>query len=265
MSTLVAFFERLPLPIGAVVVVGGFVILSVLFARWSRRFAPADMLAQHNELTGFTFAVVGVIYAVLLGFIAIGVWERFSAAEEVTFREASNLATVYRDAASLPEGVSIRRDLRAYAHDVIDRGWRSMQYGNVSDATESEADGIAREVNGLTPHGARETNLHAQMIDAMAASLAARDERLTEDATGLNGVMWTTVIAGGFITVAFTYLFGFKESSMQAAMVGTLALLIGLVIFLTMTLDYPFRGTVHVGPDAFERAVKTFDTIDAQR
>ena len=265
MTGLVAFFESLPLPIGAAIVIGGFVILSVLLARISRRFAPTDMLRDHNDLTGFIFAVVGVIYAVVLGFIAIGVWERFTSAEAATYREASNLATVYRDAEFLPQSRIIRNELRSYTHDVIVVGWPAMQRGRASDDTEAQAERLAREVNTADPRGARETNLHQQMISAMAASLAARDERLTEDATGLNGVMWTIVVLGGFITVGFTYLFGFKQSSMQTAMVGTLAFLIGLVIFLTMSLDYPFRGSIHVGPEAFERALTTFDTIDAMR
>jgi hypothetical protein len=74
--------------------------------------------------------------------------------------------------------------------------------------------------------------------------------------------MWTVVILGGFITVAFSYMFAFKHSAMQTAMIGTLALQIGLVIFLTMTLDYPFRGAISVSPEAFERAIVTYDTID---
>jgi hypothetical protein len=74
--------------------------------------------------------------------------------------------------------------------------------------------------------------------------------------------MWFVVLAGGFITIAFTYLFGFRQTVMQTAMIGTLALLVGLVIFLTMSLDYPFRGAIRVGPEAFERALTVFDQID---
>lgn len=264
MSALVAFFERLPLFAGAVLVIGGFAAISIALGRLTRRFAPSEILSQHNELTGFIFAVVGVIYAVVLGFIAIGVWERFGGAQDETYREATNLAVVYRDADSLAEGDPIKRDVRTYTRDVIERGWPAMQLGGVNDGTEMEAERIVRDINAIVPRDRRESNLQAGMMAAAAASLTARDERLTEDATGLNGVMWTTVAIGGFITVGFTYLFGFRESAMQSAMVGTLALLIGLVIFLTMSLDYPFRGAVHVGPEAFERALTTFNTIDAR-
>jgi hypothetical protein len=101
------------------------------------------------------------------------------------------------------------------------------------------------------------------MLERTSEAALDRDARLTEDSTGLNGVMWFVVLSGGFITIAFTYLFGFRQTAMQTAMIGTLALLIGLVIFLTMSLDYPFRGGIRVGPEAFVRALTVFDQIDA--
>ena len=76
--------------------------------------------------------------------------------------------------------------------------------------------------------------------------------------------MWTVVFIGGFLTVAFSYLFGFARSVMQTIMIGTLALLIGLVLFLTMSLEILVPRAIHVGPDAFERALApTFNQIDA--
>lgn len=262
MTSFVAFFEGLPLPLAAVGVVGGFTIISVALARVVHRFVARDILREHNDLTGFTFAVVGVIYAVLLGFIAIGVWERFSAAEEHTFTEAQALVTVYRDAGAFAESAPIRKDVRAYTRDIVEKAWPAMRSATDSAVNDVEAECVARRIGALRPKDARESNLHSQMLAAIDVSFAAREQRLTENATGLNGIMWTIVILGGFITVAFTYLFEFKASAMQTAMIGTLALLIGLVIFLTMSLDFPFRGNVSVRPEAFERALVTYDVID---
>lgn len=262
MTSFVAFFESLPLPLAAVSVVGGFVIVSVALARLVHRFGPREMMREHNELTGFTFAVVGVIYAVLLGFIAIGVWERFTSAEENTFVEASGLMAAYRDASAFPEAARIRSDLRAYTRNIVVRVWPAMHEAQERTLNDSRAELLAKEIAEVRPRDERESSLQQHMIASIASSYAAREQRLTEDATGLNGVMWTVVIIGGFITVAFTYLFAFKDSMMQTAMIGTLALLIGLVIFLTMSLDYPFRGAISVSPEAFERALVTYDTID---
>ncbi|HET9029364.1 MAG TPA: DUF4239 domain-containing protein [Candidatus Aquilonibacter sp.] len=265
MSPLVAFFDSLPVTLEALIVIGGFVFISVGVARLVERLVPRDLLREHNDLTGFTFAVVGVIYAVLLGFVAIGVWERYSAAESNTYVEAAALTSVYRDAAEFPGSARLRSDIRAYTQDVITRAWPEMHRGIESSTNDVEAERIARDVANLTPRDMRESDLHQHMIASMAATLAARDQRLSEGATGLNGVMWGIVVVGGFITVAFTYLFGFKNSKMQMAMIGTLALLIGLELFLTMSLDYPFQGTIAVAPDAFHRALHAFDAIDRVR
>ena len=262
-DAMIGWFENLPLIPAAVVVIGGFVALAIVFSRLAGRFIPVELLREHNELTGFIFAVVGVVYAVILGFVAVGVWERFVAAEDRTYDEASNLIAIYRDAGEFGNGARIRREARAYIENIVHLGWPVLEYGKGSLETTGGAETLARDVEHTQPRDAREEALYPTMIAALDEAMLDRDARVAEDANGLNGIMWVVVYAGGIITVAFTFLFGFRQTAMQTAMVGTLALLIGLVIFLMLSLDYPFRGTIRVGPEAFEHAAHLFDRIDA--
>ena len=259
---VIGWFEDIPLIPAALLVIGGFVLLSLLFARIVRALVPNDLLREHNELAGFIFAVIGVIYAVVLGFVAVGVWERYVVAEDRTYDEASSITAVYRDAGSFSNGVLLRRDVRSYVRYSVEVGWPAMEQGKDLPDTMS-AEHLSRDVHQTPVHDMRESEVFAHMLEQSSEALRNRDARVTEDASGLNAVMWTVVFIGGFLTVAFSYLFGFARSVMQTIMIGTLALLIGLVLFLTMSLDYPFRGAIHVGPDAFERALATFNQIDA--
>ncbi|MGC2129376.1 MAG: hypothetical protein WA629_04675 [Candidatus Aquilonibacter sp.] len=259
---MIAWFESLPLIPGAIVVVGGFVIISILLARLAAHVARPELLMAHNELTGFVFAVVGVIYALVLGFVMVGVWERFEAAEARTFDESSSLTAVYRDAGSFANATLLRSDVRTYVEAIIHDGWPDMQAGRHSFPTAISAEVLAREVERTRLRDGREAALYPLMASALNEALLDRDARLALDTHGLYGIMWWTVFVGGFVTIAFTYLFGFRRTVMQTAMVGTLAFLIGLVIFLTMSLDYPFRGAVYVAPEAFERALHVFGHID---
>jgi hypothetical protein len=259
---VIGWFENLAAVPGAILVIGGFIVLSLAFARVVGRLFRAEMLRDHNDLTGFVFAVVGVVYAVVLGFVAVGVWERFEAAEDRTYDEASSLAAIYRDAGSFSNGARLRADVRSYADHAIHVGWPALARGETPPETPI-AEKLARDVHGTPVSGERQAAIFSHMLERSSEAALDRDARLTEDSTGLNGVMWCVVLAGGFITIAFTYLFGFRQTTMQTTMIGTLALLIGLVIFLTMSLDYPFRGAIRVGPDAFERALTVFDQIDA--
>ncbi len=259
---VIGWFEDLALGPAAVLVIGGFVLLSLLFAGIVRVLVPKELLREHNELAGFIFAVVGVIYAVLLGFVAVNVWERFVVAEDRTYDEASSITAVYRDAGSFENWAQLRQDLRSYVHHTIDVGWPALETGKPLPDTPS-AEALSRDVHHTPVHDMRESQVFAHMLERTSEALRDRDARVTEDSTGLNAVMWVVVFAGGFITISFSYLFGFQRTVMQAVMIGILALLIGLVLFLTMSLDYPFRGAVRVGPDAFERALTNFDQIDA--
>ena len=61
-----------------------------------RRFFGLDRLEHNNEVAGFKFAVLGVIYAVLLGFAVIVVWENFRDGEAAVVGEDSAPSTVFR-------------------------------------------------------------------------------------------------------------------------------------------------------------------------
>jgi hypothetical protein len=104
-------------------------------------------------------------------------------------------------------------------------------------------------------------NIHAQMLTAADTALLDRDARLTVDSKGINGVIWWVLLIGAVVTIGFTYLFGFQRTIMQAVMVGSLSFLIGLVIFLTIALDYPYRGGITVQPAAFRAALDNFEVI----
>jgi hypothetical protein len=51
--------------------------------------------------------------------------------------------------------------------------------------------------------------------------------------------------------VGYTYLFGARSFGIHMAITGLIAATISLVFVLIITLDYPFRGEVSVGSDAF--------------
>jgi len=53
-----------------------------------RRQVALERLTVNNEVAGFKFATIGVLYAVLLAFVVVVVWERFNDAEHAVAREA---------------------------------------------------------------------------------------------------------------------------------------------------------------------------------
>jgi hypothetical protein len=248
---VIAWLESLQTLAAGVLIVGGFVVSTLAAGYLVARFTPDDVRLAHNDRAGFILAVIGVVYAVLLAFVAIGTWERFNQAEARSYEEAEALATVYRDAESFPNPEPLRAMLRAYAHSVIDVEWPRMRRGERAAGSNALLESADRYVRHLPVGSVGAQDVHAEMLSAMNTALADRETRLTIDFIGINSIMWVVLVAGAYITVAFTYLFSFERKVMQQLMIGGLSLTIGLVLFLVVGLDYPFRGSIAVGPDAF--------------
>ena len=70
-------------------VVGLGTLLAMLGPALVRRHVDVKRLAANNEIAGFKFATIGVLYAVLLAFAIIVVWGKFSDAEVDVVQEAA--------------------------------------------------------------------------------------------------------------------------------------------------------------------------------
>ena len=121
----------LPLWISAPIIVGGGTLLAMLGPTLVRRYVALDRLTINNEIAGFKFATVGVLYAVLLAFVIIVVWEKFSDAEANVVREAGAAENLYRLSQGLGDydGPDLRKAIATYVKAAIADDWPAMDKG----------------------------------------------------------------------------------------------------------------------------------------
>lgn len=261
---MVAWLESLPLAWTAVVVIGGFMLYAGVLIALQQRLYPSENFLDHLHAAGFIHAIIGIIYAVVLGFVAVGVWERFDSAEALTFDETGHWQVVYQDASALPIGSDVRKDIREYMEDVTKREWPRMNSSQDSrdPQTAMLADRLHENVATYAPKNQRESNAQQDMLANLGSALIDRNARTVAYDSGVHSAVWFVIFVGGLLTIAFSLFFGFKRRWLQYAMVCSMAGAIGLAVFMTLALDYPFRGDVSVQPEAFESTVVNFDTID---
>jgi Na+/melibiose symporter-like transporter len=212
-----------------------------------RRQVDLARLTTNNEIAGFKFATVGVIYAVLLAFAVIAVWEKFSEAEEMVTKEAGAAATLYRLAAgSEPEAAGAKAALNNYLRLAIDRDWPAM-------AKEKESRDVTRALDGLYAAILRLPETEVRKSAALAEMLKQLDE-MTESrrtrlhlATGIVPTMlWVVLCCGAVMTIGFTFFFGTKNLGAQITMTGILAVIVFMGLLVIVSFDHPFTGPVHV-------------------
>jgi TRAP-type C4-dicarboxylate transport system permease small subunit len=77
-----------------VLVIGAVCLVALAGLELVQRLVPAPSRQRHNDVAGFIYAALGVIYAVLIALVVIAVWEEYDAASETVEQEANALAEI---------------------------------------------------------------------------------------------------------------------------------------------------------------------------
>jgi Protein of unknown function (DUF4239) len=225
-------------------------LLAMIAQLLIRRWVGVETLAKNNEIAGFKFATVGVIYAVLLAFSVIVVWEKFNDAQTSVAEEAGATAALFRYAEGKePEAIAVRAALVNYLKIAIDEEWPAM-------SLESEAHGVTQALNQLFG-GAGAQSVGDERYGGHDGGLPAdrqRDRGPTDQAPSATGlvpdVIWIALFMGALLTVGFTLFFGSENLLAQVSMTGVLSLLVTLGLVVIISVDHPFTGPVYIHPDA---------------
>ena len=253
-----------------VLVVGGVCLASLIGFELVHRLVPAVSRQRSNEVAGFIYAALGMIYAVLLALVVIAVWQEFQAADETVEQEANATAEIAWLAHRLPEpqGTHIQELCRSYAEEVVHKEWPLMERGEAPPMTQTRGtptgwtiiDAIRASLQDFDPHTKADEQLYAKGLDQIEELADARRMRLVAAEEGVPGVLWSVLIFGGIAAVSFTYLFGLESTWAHRLMVVTLAAIIGLVLFTVGAMEYPFSGGARIGTGAFDLILERFDT-----
>jgi hypothetical protein len=235
------------------ILVGGAAALACLGLVACHRLVHVEVRRAHNDLAGFSIAIISVVYAVLLAFIAVATWESFAAAETVVQAEAGYIGNLYRDTRGFPEqlGAQMREALAHYAEAVITTEWPMQQQGQLPSAGWKPLYKLHAQLVAFQPATRGEAVIEAEFLRTLNELYKAREARLTAVAGHIPGVIWWIIAIGGALTTAFTYLFGFESFRLHLTMTGAVAASLALVVVLIVALDWPFRGEVSVSPEAY--------------
>jgi len=236
----------------------GIVALSIIGMFIVRRSISISTLESHHEVAGFIYAIVGGVYAVLIAFVVLVVWEQFNSAEERNIHEASCVSTIYRTSRSFDNESKekIKELLRNYCESMIKYEFPAMIDMKTSDENKKAYLEIWEYLVKFTPKSDMEKLWYPKVQDILTSLQDARRLRQNSINFGIPPFMWIIIIVGAIITISFTYLFGTKKVMPQAIMVVMLSLMISLVLLLISALENPFSGIIRVDAEPFESVLK---------
>ena len=208
-------------------------------------------LRSNNEVAGFKFAVIGVLYAVLLAFVVIIAWERFHDAERALAAEAGSAATLYRLAGGLDEtsAAAFRANLSAYLNSVLNDDWPAMVRGRSSGVTTRVLSDLYDQVIRYPSVDLHASTLQADLLSQLDQMTRARRERLVMAEGTVPKVLWFVLFLGAALTISFTFFFGTENLIAQSLMTGILAAVILSAVLVIIALDRPYTGAITVSKD----------------
>src|SRR5262249_38523171 len=265
-ARMLSFLSDLSLTWLGVTVVASGIALALGGLLVARRILPHERLSPHHAMTGPEFQVVGKIYAVLLAFVVITVWQHHNGITDTVEDEASNLLELGRDAQQYPEAVArpLLDALRAYAEAVVDDEWDAMRRGGESPRAH-EADpapwGLSRAppLRGLPALGPPAPTPRAE--DHPPAPPAARPATGAPAGRRPPAVLWVTRLAGAVLTVGFSSFFGVSNLRLHLLATATFPGTIALFSFVIVVPETPFTRAGAVSPEPFQRVLRLMQDV----
>jgi hypothetical protein len=254
------FLTVFPLWLSGILLVGLPVLIAMSGPVLIRRRVSLERLSSNNEVAGFKFATVGVLYAVLLAFAVIVVWEKFGDAERNVADEAGAAATIYRlsEGFEAETGALLRGALDVYLSSAIAEDWPAMERGEISRSTTQALNALYRVLLVFDPTDQRGAVLLAETLRQLDLLTQARRARLVAAIGIVPGVVWLVLLGGAAITVGFTFFFATENLRAQTVMTGALTALIFSGLLIIVAIEHPFAGTVKVTPEALSSVLHDF-------
>lgn len=262
--TMFDFLFDLPLAVS-----GPLIILALgLFALGGLALVRRQVLprlrikTEDSEFTGALVQAIMVFYGLAVALIAVSVWQTYADVAKLVSQEASAIAGVYRDTMAYPEPLrsELQKSLADYVDYVIHRAWPAQARGEVPLGGVAMMNRFQTALTSFEPATDGQRILHGETLRAYNHLIEARRLRLDAVQTKLPDVLWLVVFAGALISLSGSFLFKVEDARLHGILVALLALFIGLVIFMTLALDRPFRGDLGIRADSYQLLVDQFMT-----
>ncbi len=250
------FLFDLPLPVAATLIVAALCLFAIVGLGLARRFVLARLhiRIEDSEFSAAMLQAVMVFYGLAVALIAVSVWQTYDHVSDIVSEEATALNMLYRDVTSYPQPYrgQLQESLRDYVQEVIHVSWPKQRRGQVPTGGIERMTRFQSILTGYEPESEGQKIMHAEALHAYNSVIRARRLRLDAVGTHLPGVMWFVIVAGALISLAASFFFKVDDPRLHQIQTVLLATFMGLLIFLILSLDQPFRGDLGIRPDPYQ-------------
>ena len=246
MSGLVLWLSELPAWLAFFVILAAYELFAVGVTLVARRAYERWKFPRGASFVPPWLQLVGGLNALLFAFVIVSLWSTLHAAEANVDNEAFTLRMLYHDVEP-----SQRPLVVDYARAIVD-GWPLLCGGAKAGVRPAGIFARIEREAGPVQKSARSD------LDRDLATLEdLRARRLHATVSGVPDELWLGLVVLSAILIVMTSFIHPERADMHLALAGFVALSIALLLWVAISLDFPFCGGTTVMPLPIQ------ETIDA--
>ena len=198
---------------------------------------------------------LGILFALLVGFIAVEVWGNFAKAKTAVETEASALRAVVLLAGAFPDQnrMSIYALVNRHIDESVNKEWPEMAQQRMTLAALPTALIEAlHETLALKPADESQRAAQSEMVKELHTALDARRQRIVISESALGTVKWLGILLQGFCTLVAIAVVHSDNRLARALTLTLFATGIALSVLLIAAYSRPFTT---VGPELLKQVI----------
>jgi hypothetical protein len=201
---------------------------------------------------------MGILFALIVGFMAAGVWGEADRAEDAVDAEASALRSVVLLSDDLPGAhqARMRELIHRHIEDAVKNEWPAMaqQRASLNAIPRPLAEALHFALS-FAPHGDGEAIAQRETVTSLQNALDARRQRIIVSRSGINTVKWAGLISlAALALLAIAFVHSANRATAAVAM-SVFAAAVTVVIVMLAAQDRPFSGHLGLKPDVLEQVL----------
>lgn len=220
-----------------------------------------------NDAVSGTVQAIGVFYGITVGLIAVGVWNTNTSSSELVSREASSIATLFRDVSGYPSPLreELQKGLRDYTLFIIKEAWPAQQKGQTVEQGRLIIDNFQAKLYSFSPSNPSQVALHTESLHAYNDLLEYRRLRIDAVNSGLSLTMWAVIWMGAIISIGVAYFYKIEDQKLHIVLVVLMAGFLAVVLFMIIVNDKPFYGHGGISSDPYRIVLERLIDVSVEK
>ena len=235
------------------------VVTKLASTEWARAF---------KAVSPGMLSPLGILFALLVGFIAVEVWSNFDKAKAAITSEASALRAVMLLAGNFPQEQKARIHalINSHVETAVNQEWPEMAHQRATlSPLPSALIGALHDALAMKPGGDSARSAQPEMVRALQTALDARRQRIVISESAVGAVKWVGILLQGLCTLIAIAM---VHSDNRRACAMTLLLFatgIALSVLLIAAYSRPFMGANSIGPELLKQVITNEASLGASR